>query len=314
MIKPNTQGLLWCLVFVVLDAIQAVYFGSVLQRIDGFLLAGLVFGGTSVVCILWTVLKRYDQIQLVLKNTSTVVKLNITTSGGWLFYLAAVQQIEPAIAFTIFAGSIPFFAILASSVGFSEGQTPRNTFELIGNLILLFGLFLLSYFTIAGLSGFVRGDTKTAIMGVVLSFAAGASITGMLLYGQRLNRFGLNPVTQFGFRFPLFIVLSLFAVLLGLDAKEFVAGADMLLAVTIGLVVLAFPIYAVQKAVSLTSSLTIGALASTAPSIVFVLQLVEGRVEASLFTTFGLLVCFLGAVTGAFGASRVSEEMHLGKS
>ena len=293
--------------FVVLDAVQAVYLGGVLQRIDGFLLSGLVFGLSSAACILWTIYKSNGQFQKVLKNGKTLIGLNVTAAGGWLFYLFAVQLIEPAVAFMIFAGSIPLITIAAAWAGISEAQAPRNTLEWVGNSILAGGLVTISIVTIAGLSGFVRSGTADAVTGILLAFAAGIFITVMLLYGQRLDQQGVNPVTQFGFRFPLFLALSWSAVGLQLGYKGPVPFSDLAGAVAIGLLVLAFPIYAVQKAISLTSALTIGALAATSPSIVFVSQVVEGRVDASLYTLTGLMVCFVGALVAAGGASLVGQ-------
>jgi drug/metabolite transporter (DMT)-like permease len=303
MFSPGTRGVLWCLVFVFLDALQAVYFGNVLQQIDGFLLSGIVFGLSSFGCILWILASAKDQISVVLENRPAVLGLNVTAAGGWLLYLAAVQRIEPAVAFTIFAGSIPIVTIFAGWFGMPEGQVPRNMFEWLGNTVLAFGLTFLAIVTIVGLSGFVRGDITDAVVGVLLAFVAGVFITGMLLYGQRLDRRGIDPVTQFGIRFPLFLILSWLAFGLELDSKGPVSATDLTVAVAIGLVVLAFPIYAVQKAISSTTTLTIGALASTAPLVVFIFQMMEGRVETSLFTSIGLAICFSGALVGAYGAT-----------
>ncbi len=308
MLSPGTRGLLWCIVFVVLDAIQAVYFGNVLQHIDGFLLGGVVFGVSATFCIFWSVLKSPEQMRCARRNLGSVVGLNITAAGGWIFYLVAVQLIEPAVAFTIFAGSIPLVTIFVAWVGIPEGQLPRNTAEVFGNLLLAGGLLILSTITLLGLSGFVRGGIWAAINGILLAWIAGIFITGMLLYGQRLDRKGMDPITQFGFRFPLFLILSTGAVLLGLDGKGPTDPRNFVWAVAIGLVVLAFPIYAVQKAVSLASPLTIGAVAGTAPLIVFVLQMIEGRVETSLFTNLGLLICFAGSIVGSFGAAAARDD------
>ncbi|WP_112323910.1 hypothetical protein [Oceanibium sediminis] len=306
-IRPGTQGLIWCLVFVFLDSVQAVYFGSILQGIDGFLLGGLVFGISSVFCLGWSVLRSPEPLRRVEQNLPSVIGLNVTAAGGWLFYLLAVQLIEPAVAFTIFAGSVPLVTIVAAWSGVPEGQVPRNAAEVLGNLGLALGLLVLAGITVLGLSGFVRGDALVGAQGVALALLGGIFITGMLLYGQRLDRVGVDPVTQFAVRFPLFLVLSGLGVLLGIDAKGPVAIGELARAVGIGLLVLAFPIYAVQKAISLTNALTIGALAGTAPLVVFVLQMIEGRVETSAFTTVGLVICFLGAVTGAFGAAAAKE-------
>lgn len=302
-LSAGTKGLLWCLVFVVLDAVQAVYFGNVLQHVDSFLLGGIVFGLSSVFCIVWSAARCPDQIRCARRNPGSVIGLNITAAGGWIFYLLAVQLIEPAVAFMIFAGSVPLVTIVAAWIGVPEGQAPRNRAEMVGNLLLAFGLILLSSITLLGLSGFVRGDVGMAAAGVALAWLAGLFIAGMLLYGQRLDHRGIGPITQFGFRFPLYLALSAGAVFLGLDAKGTIDPVGLAWAVAIGLALLAFPIYAVQKAIALTTSLTIGALAGTAPLLVFALQMVEGRVATSVFTTIGLLICFAGAMISALGAA-----------
>ncbi|HAE00351.1 MAG TPA: hypothetical protein DCG04_02550, partial [Rhodospirillaceae bacterium] len=75
------QGLIWCLIFVVLDAAQAVYFGGILQRLDGFLLGGLVFGLSSIGCILWTVFRRPQQLRVVVDNSASVLGVNLSAAG-----------------------------------------------------------------------------------------------------------------------------------------------------------------------------------------------------------------------------------------
>ncbi|MEP0520780.1 MAG: hypothetical protein ABJO09_12200 [Hyphomicrobiales bacterium] len=47
-------GIFWCLTFVILDSAQAVFFGGLLQILDSFMIGGLVFGLSSIGCILWT--------------------------------------------------------------------------------------------------------------------------------------------------------------------------------------------------------------------------------------------------------------------
>lgn len=300
------------MVFVILDAIQAVYLGGILQEIDGFLLGGLVFGLSASVCLLWTAIFRREQFQIARVALPAVIGLNVIAAGGWLFYLLAVQMIEPAVAFTIFAGSVPLVTIAAAIFGVPEAEVPRNRQELFGNVVLALGLLTLAIITLIGLSGFVRGDILAAASGLALALLAGILITGMLLYGQRLDRVGLDPVAQFGMRLPLFLVLCVIGVLLGIDSKGPIELGDLSAPVAIGLIVLAFPIYAVQKAISLTTSLTIAALAGTAPLFVFVFQIWEGRVETSFYTTLGLTICFTGSVVGALGAASEDRRNAVG--
>lgn len=306
MLKANVgmQGLLWCFTFVILDAAQAVFFGGVLQKLDGFLIGGLVFGLSSIGCILWTCFRTPYQIKIARQHGAPLLGLNLSAAGGWLTYFNAIQLIEPAVAFAIFSGIIPIATIIASHLGFAEAEPSRNSLEALGNAVLVCGLLLLAGLTLLGWSGFVRGAVEAALMGLYLAAISGILIAMMLLYSQRLDGHGLAPVTQFGLRFPIYLLLTFVGYALGIDHKGPVPITDVLAAVGIGMIVLAFPIYAVQKAVSLTSSLTIGSVAAMAPLIVFLMQTIEGRVDYSHATSLGLSVYFLGAMIAALGSVR----------
>lgn len=305
-IGAGLQGLLWSFVFVILDAVQAVFFGGVLQQQDAFLIGGLVFGLSAAGCIGWTAIARPKQISIALAHPGPLAGLNLTAAGAWLTYFIAIQLTEPAVAFTIFVGVIPISTIIASYCGFSEAEASRNRVETLGNAILILGLLMLAGFTLFGQSGFVRGGADIAALGLGLAVASGVLITLMLLYSKRLDGVGLEPVAQFGFRFPIFFVLAFAGFAMGIDDKGVVPVGDIVYAVAIGMVLLAFPIYAVQKAVSLTTPLTIASIAATAPLIVFLLQMIEGRVDYSNATSAGLAVYFVGAIVTALGSARAT--------
>jgi hypothetical protein len=86
----------------------------------------------------------------------------------------------------------------------------------------------------------------------------------------------------------------------------------MAIAIAAGLVLLAFPVYAVQKAVSLSTTLTIGTAAAVTPLVVFLLQRVEGRVEYSRATLAGLAIYFAGAMLAALGNVRAVARAEQG--
>lgn len=297
-------GLFWCLTFVILDSAQAVFFGGVLQHLDGFMIGGLVFGLSSIGCILWTWFRLPEQIQIAKANPASLLGLNLSAAGGWLAYFLAIQLVEPAVAFTLFSGAVPITTIVAARFGFAEGQISRNKLEAFGYAVLIAGMGLLACFTLAGWSGFVRGGIEVALIGIFLSTFAGGLIAFMLLYSQRLDGHGLQPIAQFGLRFPLYLILTLIGFLLGIDAKEAAPFGEIVHAVAWGMVLLAFPIYAVQKAVSLVSSLTIGSIAAVSPLIVFLMQIVEDRVAYSDATSLGLAIYFLGAIIAAIGSAK----------
>jgi drug/metabolite transporter (DMT)-like permease len=302
------RGLAWCATFVVLDAVQAVYLGGVLQRIDAFLLGALVFGLSAAGCLAWSWHLRRWQLMTALRDGRALAAMNVAAAGAWLSYFMAIQLIEPAVAFAIFCGAVPLATIAAWYLGIEEGHGARNRTEAAGNVILALGIVLLAGSTLLGWSGFVRGGAEVAAVGVGLAVVAGILITGMLLASNRLDRKGVGPMAQYGLRFPLYVALALAGYWLGIDDKGPVALPDIVYAVTIGMAVLAFPAYAVQQAVALTSPLTIGAAAAIAPLVVFALQVVEARVAYSDATSVGLAVYFAGAMIAAVGSVRATAR------
>lgn len=301
--SSSQSGLFWCATFVVLDAVQAVLFGSTLQRMDSFLIGFLVFGLASVGCLLAVLWTAPGQISTAFSDQRTLRDLNLSSAGGWLTYLGAIQLIEPAVAFTIFSGVIPL-VLLAVAARADNAAPHTGRWERAGLALLTLGLLALAAFTIVGLSGFVRGGADIALGGIVLAALAGVFMAGMVLSSYRLSRNGVGPAAVFALRFPLYLVLAGAGFLAGLDHKGPVAPADLMVAVVLGLLVLAFPIYAVQKAVSLTSTSTLGAATALIPVVVFVLQIVEGRVAFAPATVVGLSIYSAGAIAAALGRAQ----------
>lgn len=302
------HGLLWCATFVVLDAAQAVLFGAFLQRHDSLLVGFLVFGLSSLACGAAVLLRTPGELHAALRDRRTLVVLNGFTAGGWLAYLGAVQLIEPAVVATIFSGVIPLAVVAQRAWTRGAANAPLDAWERIGLAVLTLGLLELSVSTLAGWSGFVRGGAAVAGLGIVLSVLSGVAMSGMLLASYRLSHRGVGPAAVFGLRFPFYLLLAGGGYLLGLDHKGPVAPGDLLLAVAVGLAVLAFPIYAVQKAVSLTSALTLGAATALIPVVVLALQMIEGRVAYSDATATGLAIYTAGALLAAAGRTRAETR------
>lgn len=301
--SPSTVGVLWCLVFIVLEAVQSVYFGGVLQRMDSFLIGFLVFGITTTVALLLTGLRAPVEILRALRRPWALLGVNLTAAGAWILYLLAVQTIEPAVVYTIFSGTIPLTTIVAARLGVPEANDIRSGLEGLGNVVLLVGLAVLAVATLTGWSGFVRGGLAEALLGLGLTVGSGVIVTWMLFFCRRLDRVGVGPLAQFGLRFVLYVALAGFGALLGLDHKEAVPTVDTLYVVAVGLAIMALPLYAVQKAIALVSPLTIGAVGALGPLVIFLLQLVEGRVDYAPVTLCGLLIYFTGALIAAYGGA-----------
>lgn len=303
MATVSKLGLVFCLVFVTLEAFQAVYLGSVFQKADSFLVGACVFGVSVSACTLITAVFRPGELLASLVSWRIVAALNVFAATTWCTYFLAIQLIEPAIVFTIFSGMVPLGTVVAGWCGLPEAGTMRHKPDIIGNALIFLAVLLLGAITVFGYSGFVRGSWLSGVAGVVLSAVSGLCTAFVILLSVRLNRKGVGPLAQFGLRFILYTCLALAAYATGLDDKGSpMSPADLATLVLVGLGVIAFPLYLVQKAIPLLQPSIIAAMTALGPVMVFSMQLLEGRVDYSAATLTGLLVYMAGALLAVYGS------------
>ena len=303
-----TLGLIWAFSFVILEAAQAVFFGGVFQDYDSFLIGATVFGFTASGALTWTGLCAADELRTAWDNGAALFGLNFSTAIVWIAYFFALQMIEPAVVFTIFSGLVPVAILVASALGVPEASPLRNRTEGAGLLIVAVGVGYLVAITMLGQSGFVRGDWTVALSGLLLTCVSGVSLAAMMIYSQRLNRLGVSPVAQYGLRFPLYVAVALAGASLGLDEKGAVDPGGLVIVVLIGFVIMAFPVFAMQYAISLMSTLTLAAITALGPLLVFLFQIIEGRVDYAPATMTGLMIYFIGAILAAYGGAKRSHR------
>lgn len=299
-----TPGLIWAFSFVILEAAQAVFFGGVFQNYDSFLIGAAIFGLTAAATLIWARVRTPDQLETAWTNPASLFGLNLSTAVVWVAYFFALQMIEPAVVFTIFSGLILVAILTAAAFGVREASHLRNRIEGAGLLIVVIGIAYLSAITLLDQSGFVRGGLTVAVAGLLLTYLSAVSLAAMMIYSQRLDRLGVAPIAQYGLRFPLYVVVALVAAWLGLDGKGSVDPGGLLFVVVIGFAIIAFPVFAMQKAISLMSTLTLATITALGPLFVVLFQIIEGRVDYAPATMAGLLIYFAGAFLAAYGGAR----------
>lgn len=302
-------GLICCLSFVTLEAFQAVYLGSIFQHVDSFLIGSWVFGISVLGTALAAAIFRPHELLASVRSIKLVIALNVFAAITWTTYFVAVQLIEPAVVFTIFSGMVPLGTIIALWFGMEEARTSFNGFVRVGYGLILASIIVLTSITAMGLSGFARGEFYIAILGAVLSALSGGCTAFVILYSVRLNARGVGPLTQFGLRFVLYTLLAMCAFTVGLDDKGSTPEPHQLATIiAVGLAVIAFPLYLVQKAVPLLPASTIAAMTALGPVIVFVMQMIEGRVDYAPATRAGLAVYMSGALLALWGSTRAPKD------
>ena len=301
-------GVLLALLFVFLESVQFVFFGGLFQRMSSFQFGFLVFGITVIAFVGFIGFNDPQQIRNALSKPRTLIIINVMAVLAFAAYLTSVQLVEPAITYTVASGVMPITTLILFKLGFSEGENMRNWMERLGILAVFTGILFLGYITIAGYSGFVRGDQEIAIAGILLAIADGFFFTLVLVYSQRLSKAGVGAGAVLGLRLPLYVAIAGVCVLYDVDYKEPLTASEIAIFVMIGLLLLIPPLYALQKAISMISTLTISALTALGPFFIFALQLIEGRVDYSLATLIGLGIYFIGALLAAIGAVKAATS------
>ena len=155
-----SPGLAWAILFVGLEAVQAVFFGSVFQSHDSFLVGAMVFGATAAATLVWAGLRTPVQLHIAWSNRTSLLGLNLSTTVVWIAYFFALQMIEPAVVFMVFSGLIPIAVHAAAHLGVPEATRLRNGIEKKGLIVIGLGLGYLWAITLLGHSGFVRGELE----------------------------------------------------------------------------------------------------------------------------------------------------------
>ncbi len=302
-------GVTLALVFVFLESMQFVFFGALFQRMSSFLFGFLVFGATIIGFVGWTAATKPQQIKRALANPAPLIGVNVCAALTFTAYLASVQLIEPAITYTISAGAMPITTYILYRCGLPEGEDLRNRRETIGHILLFCGILFLAVATVAGQSGFVRGGWQAALAGVLLAVVDGVFFTWILVYSQRLDRAGVGPGAVLGLRLPLYVLVTGGIVVFEVDHGAALETSEIALYAALGFLLTIPPLYTLQKAVAMISTLTVSALTALGPFVIFGLQMIEGRVDYSQATLLGLSVYCTGALFAAFGAVRAAARV-----
>ena len=304
--NKSTIGVILALLFVTFEAVQTVYFGGLFQRMSTFVFGALVFGLIFVLFVGWTAWRTPHVIRIALANPLPLLGVNLCAVMTFSCFLMSVQLIEPAITYTVSAGTMPIATWALHRLGIRGGENMRNRFETAGTLLLLVSIVFLSVATIAGASGFVRGDIWTATAGIVLAMLDGTFFTLIIVFSQRLGAIGIGPTAIMGLRLPLYVLFAGSLATMGVDAKDPLTAAEIAFFVTIGFLLTTPPLWLMQKAVELISTLTISSLTALGPFFIFAMQLFEGRVDYATATLIGISIYAVASLLAAYGAVQAS--------
>lgn len=81
MVGAAAKGLIWCFTFVILESVQAAFFGGLFQRMDSFLIGSLIFGLSTIGGIAWTYFLDPGQLTAAFRHPAPLIGMNVTADS-----------------------------------------------------------------------------------------------------------------------------------------------------------------------------------------------------------------------------------------
>src|SRR6516164_6799362 len=260
-------GPLLVLVFTLSQSVRDVYFGSVFQRLDFFLVILLAFSWSTVIFAATTLIRAPSDFARLRAQFGPIVAANVTTAVAWTSFFFALTHLDPAICNTIHSAMGPLTVVVLGARGVTLAKPGAiGRIEYAGYAGIAVSVAGLWWVVLGGYSGLALTNLAASMAGLALLSVSGISITISLLYCKRLQDCGIgaDAVTavfwhgNFG----------------GVDTpRQF----TLLSAATTVFIVL--PLYAYQLGIGRTTPLTAQVIRALGPVFVFAMEQFDGRLQ-----------------------------------
>ena len=284
-------GPLLVLVFTLSQSVRDVYFGSVFQRLDFFLVILLAFSWSTVIFAATTLIRAPSDFARLRAQFGPIVAANVTTAVAWTSFFFALTHLDPAICNTIHSAMGPLTVVVLGARGVTLAKPGAiGRIEYAGYAGIAVSVAGLWWVVLGGYSGLALTNLAAGMAGLALLSVSGISITISLLYCKRLQDCGIGADAVTAARYLLLILFAGTVVFWhgnfgGVDTpRQF----TLLSAATTVFIVL--PLYAYQLGIGRTTPLTAQVIRALGPVFVFAMEQFDGRLHYSLPTLACILV------------------------
>jgi drug/metabolite transporter (DMT)-like permease len=284
-------GPLFVLIFTLSQSVRDVYFGSVFQRFDFFVVMLLAFSWSTVIFTAVTLIRAPADFAKLREQFGSILVANVTTAVAWTSFFFALTYIDPAICNTIHSAMGPLTVVVLGMRGVALAKHAAiGRIEYAGYAGIAASVVALWWVVIGGYSGLVVTNLTASVAGLALLSVSGISITISLLYCKRLQDRGVGADTVMTVRYVLLILFAGTVVLWqrGFGSVDTPRQFMVLSAATTVFIVL--PLYAYQLGIGRTAPLTAQVIRALGPVFVFALEQLDGRLHYSLPTLACILV------------------------
>jgi drug/metabolite transporter (DMT)-like permease len=271
-------------VFVVLAAVRDVYLGGLFQRVSPLLVAMVAFGLCTLVLLPGALVHSRSSLTVLWRRPRELLWVNATSAIAWLAFLFALKLVEPALVQILYAGIGPLSVLwIDRHLPGAGPAAPVTRAERRIYLGLVASLTFGAGVALCGLSGAAARPAGVTALGVMLAAGGGVAISVSTMLCRTLNDAGVAPGALLALRYP---ATALAAAALAASSPPGLPAAlswgDAVMAMASLLIIV--PSYVNQLAISLASPLTVRVVLASGPVLIFLLQLVEGRLSASPYS------------------------------
>lgn len=295
-------GVSFSLLYVLAGSGGDVLTAAILQERDTATILFLAF--TLVFLVFLAIAISRGDWRIDWRNWRDFFALNVTTASSWIFLFYGLKYIEPAIANALVFAVGPLFTLAGVNLLVRRGSTSRwDLVTCIG--IVVSGAFL-AWVALSGHSSKVTTVPSSAIAGVVLSIGCGLALSLNTIFTKRLRDGGCAEINILAHRFYLLLATLPTFIEAGLVSAYLHEIPLEILAITALNVFI--PIIAIQRAVSFVDPLTIGVVISITPATTYAFQLLDARLDLSVYTLAGNVVIVLFVLTSVVTSFRRAEK------
>ena len=304
--KENREAAGFCVavVFVALAAVRDVYLAGLFQRVSPLLVAMVAFALCTLVFLPVGLVRSRESLAVLRRRPRDLIWVNVTSAVAWLAFLYALRLIEPALVQILYSGIGPLsVAWIDRHLPDAAPAVPLTRAERPVYVGLLASLVFAALVALGGLSGAGPQPVGVTALGVILAASGGIAISASTMLCRKLNDAGVTPGTLLSLRYPATMLSA--AVLASLTPSGLPAGVSWVDAfMAIASLLIVFPSYVNQVAISLASPLTVRVVLATGPALIFFVQLIEGRLSTSPYSLTAALLYAVVAVSAGLARQR----------
>lgn len=289
--------------FVCLSSLRDVYLGGALQRITPLVITIAAFS-LCILVFLPAALRSRQSMSVFRSRSRDLVWVNVTTAVAWIAFLYALKFIEPTIVQILYSGIGPLSVIWAERYRSRGKRVGLTLAEKVAYGALLTTIAFAAVVVLLGISGTGRQPINDRIVGVALAIAGGVCISASIMLCRKLNDAGATPAAVLAFRYPGAAIIA--AIVAACSPASLPSGLDWIdVALLVAVALIIVPSYVNQVAISLASPLTVRVVLAVAPALIFVFQMIEGRLITSSYSLLAALL-YGGAAVSAAVARRLA--------